>query len=167
MVAAPRDHEVGSCAALLSSWARLGTGKIMQVSHAFFRVFPVSFISGPAPVGALFLPSETSRSTRRCSRVAVGCYRSRCAARTGQTMSWACDRCTLVQSDRRRACGACGDLRPDLLRACFSDVKTLKRPKATSAVGGAKGGAANARGVLSACPDTWYGFVAPAATLRG
>ena len=45
MVAAPRDHEVGSCAALLSSWARLGTGKIMQVSHAFFRVFRVSFIS--------------------------------------------------------------------------------------------------------------------------
>ncbi len=156
MVAAPRDHEVGSCAALLSSWARLGTGKIMQVSHAFFRVFRVSLMcavrqSSTTSIGGLFLPSETSRSTQvrqSCCR----CYRSRCAARTGQTMSWACDRCTLVQSDRRRACGACGDLRPDLLRACFSDVKTLKRPKATSAVGGAKGGAANARGVLSACP---------------
>lgn len=36
----------------------------MQVSHAFFRVFPVSFISGPGTVGALFLPSETSRSTQ-------------------------------------------------------------------------------------------------------
>ena len=153
MVAAPRDHEVGSCAALLSSWARLGTGKIMQVSQAFFRVFRASVcaLSAKFPVGALFLPSETSRSTQvrqSCCR----CYRSRCAARTGQTMSWACDRCTLVQSDRRRACGACGDLRPDLLRACFSDVKTLKRPKATSAVGGAKGGVANARGVLSAFP---------------
>lgn len=67
-------------------------------------------------------------------------------------MSWACERCTLEQSDRRRACGACGGLRPDLLRACFPDVKTQKRPKATSAVGGAKGGAANARGVWSNLP---------------
>ena len=124
----------------------------MQVSHAFFRVFRVSFMCACEiePLVGYSSP-ETSRSTQvlqSCCR----CYRSRCAARTGQTMSWACDRCTLVQSDRRRACGACGDLRPDLLRACFSEVKTLKRPKAPSAVGGAKGGAANARGVLSACP---------------
>ena len=126
----------------------------MQVSHAFFRVFRVSLMCALREIWVPLVgysSPETSRSTQvlqSCCR----CYRSRCAARTGQTMSWACDRCTLVQSDRRRACGACGDLRPDLLRACFSDVKTLKRPKATSAVGSAKGGVANARGVLSACP---------------
>ena len=73
MVAAPRDHEVGSCAALLSSWARLGTGKIMQVSHAFFRVFPVSFISGPIlklPLVRYSSPPRR-RGPRRCARVAV------------------------------------------------------------------------------------------------
>ena len=64
-------------------------------------------------------------------------------------MSWACDRCTLEQSDRRRACAACGNLRPDLLRACFPEAKRQKRNKDTSAVGGIKGGAANPRGVWS------------------
>lgn len=78
---------------------------------------------------------------------------SAAAAQTAN-MSWACQRCTLEQSDRRRACGACGNLRPDLLRACFPDVKTQKRPKATSAVGGAKGGVANPRGVWSNLPLT-------------
>ena len=64
MVAAPRDHEVGSCAALPSSWARLGTGKIMQVSHAFFRVLRVSVCPLCALSWCVILPSETSRSTQ-------------------------------------------------------------------------------------------------------
>lgn len=94
------------------------------------------------------------KATCACQRLADIAQRG--PAPTTANMSWACDRCTLEQSDRRRACGACGNLRPDLLRACFPDVKTQKRSKggAANAFGGAKGGAANPRGVWSNLPLT-------------
>ena len=79
-------------------------------------------------------------------------------------MSWACDRCTLEQSDSRRTCAACGNLRPDLLRACLTDVKRQKRPRPpTTRI--VKGGAAKPRGVWSV-PLLASGMVPPPRRVR-